>query len=160
MAADSKVASYGSADSTSSSSGPSRRRSSIVEVVQEKLHSHMASTMALCVGMFSMFYLLFSVFPYSGFMVMHLVPGVDSENAGVWAGFLSSSFMVGRAFSAYLWGKIADIYGRKFVLIVSCVVSAVGSIAFGCSSSFAMAVTVRFLMGKKACIAQNNNKKA
>jgi predicted MFS family arabinose efflux permease len=128
--------------------GQGRRRSSLIETVQEKLHSHFMSTLALCGSAFAMFYLLFSVFPYSGFMVMHLVPGVDSENAGIYAGFLSSSFMVGRAFSAYPWGKIADIYGRKFVLVVSLIVSAIGAIAFGCSTSFTMAVVVRFFMGK------------
>jgi sugar phosphate permease len=143
-------------DASTDTRNASRRRSSLIEVVQETLHSHFMSTMALCVGMFSMFYLLFSVFPYSGFMVIHLVPGVDSENAGIYAGFLSSSFMVGRAFSAYPWGKIADIYGRKFVLIASLAISAIGSIAFGCSTSFAMAVIVRFLMGKNKSKRKNN----
>jgi hypothetical protein len=48
-----------------------------------------------------MFFLLMSVFPYSGFMVMFLIKdgSVDNENAGKYAGFLSSSIMVGRAFS-------------------------------------------------------------
>ena len=56
--------------------------------------------------------------------------------------------MVGRAISAYQFGKIADIYGRKFVLVLSLIVSAIGSLAFGLSTSYAMAVSVRFVMGK------------
>ena len=56
--------------------------------------------------------------------------------------------MVGRTFSAYPFGKIADIYGRKFVLVFSLIVSAIGSLAFGFSTSYSMAVAVRFLMGK------------
>jgi MFS family permease len=103
--------------------------------------------MALAASVWSMMYMLMSVFPYSGFMVIYLVEGVDHENAGIYAGFLSSSFMVGRAFSSYPWGKIADIYGRKFVLVVSLLSAAVLSIAFGCSTSFAMAMATRFMMG-------------
>jgi MFS family permease len=94
-----------------------------------------------------MFYQLFNVFPYSGYMVIHLIPGVDNENAGFYAGMLASSFMVGRACSAYAWGQLADIYGRKFVLIVSLLISSIGSLAFGCSTTFFMAVLVRFIMG-------------
>ena len=36
--------------------------------------------------------LVMSVFPYSGFMVIHLVDGVNNENAGLYAGVLTSSF--------------------------------------------------------------------
>jgi MFS family permease len=125
-----------------------RRRSSLFEDVQQKLHSHFMSTLALSSSVLTMFYLIMSVFPYSGFMVIHLVPGVDHENAGLYAGFLTSSFMVGRAFSAYPFGKIADIYGRKFVLVLSLAVSAIGSVAFGYSTSYRMALIVRFLMGR------------
>ena len=170
-----------------------RSRPSIIEVMNDSLHSHFMSTMALCSSVFTMFFLMMSVFPYSGFMVMFLIKdgSVDNENAGKYAGFLSSSIMVGRAFSctlvwqylkfdgsvhvptpaawkkfhssfsfhfslssffffpwkAYAWGKIADIYGRKFVLVVALVSSAVGSLLFGCSTSYAMALAVRFVMG-------------
>lgn len=120
---------------------------SITLEIRRQLHSHFMSTMALCSAILAMFYTLFSVFSYSGFMVMHLVPGVDQETAGTYAGFLASSFMVGRALSSYPWGKLADIYGRKFVLVVSLSVSAILSIVFGCSTSLAMAMTSRFLMG-------------
>ena len=78
---------------------------------------------------------------------MSLVPGLTEESAGTFAGILSSSFMVGRAFSSYPWGKIADIYGRKFVLIVSLLNSAIFSLVFGLSPTFSVAVTSRFLMG-------------
>lgn len=60
---------------------------------------------------------------------------------------LASSFMVGRALSSYPWGKIADVYGRKFVLVVSLVNSIIFSVLFGLSTSFAEALIVRFFMG-------------
>lgn len=120
---------------------------SITSEIRRQLHSHFMSTMALCSAILAMLYTLFSVFSYSGFMVMHLVPGVTQDNVGTYAGFLASSFMVGRALSSYPWGKLADIYGRKFVLVASLSVSAIMSIVFGCSTSLAMAMTSRFFMG-------------
>lgn len=120
---------------------------STASAIDERLHSHFVSTMALCSCVLTMFYLLMNCFPYSGFMAMSLVPGLTEESAGTFAGILSSSFMVGRAFSSYPWGKIADIYGRKFVLVVSLLNSAIFSLAFGASRSFTWAVTSRFLMG-------------
>ena len=69
-----------------------RRRSSILMELQKRLHSHFMSTLALCSSVITMFYLIMSIFPYSGFMVMHLIPGVDHENAGLYAGVLASSF--------------------------------------------------------------------
>lgn len=73
---------------------------------------------------------------------------VTKENVGIYAGFLTSAFMIGRALSAVFWGNVGDRYGRKFVLNVSCVASAIGSIAFGfCNNSFAAAWTIRFMMG-------------
>eukprot|EP00980_Cylindrotheca_fusiformis_P021639 scaffold8505_cov130-Cylindrotheca_fusiformis.AAC.5 len=106
------------------------------------------STMALCSAVFVMYYTVFSVLPYAGYMVMHLVPGIHDRDVGPYVGFLASSFLVGRALSSYVWGRLADIYGRKFVLIASLVASAFFSLLFGCSVTFAMAVVMRFFMGK------------
>lgn len=124
-----------------------RSIASTATAVEERLHSHLVSTIALCTCVLTMFYLLMNCFPYSGFMAMQLVPGLTEESAGTYAGILSSSFMVGRAFSSYPWGKIADVYGRKFVLVVSLLNSAIFSLAFGLSPTFAWAVASRFLMG-------------
>jgi MFS family permease len=96
-----------------------------------------------------MLYLLSSVFPYSGFLVMFLIDdgSVDEDNAGLYAGILTSSFMVGRAVTAIFWGTVADTYGRKLVLVITLIASAVGSIVFGLSTSFTAALLVRFVMG-------------
>jgi MFS family permease len=96
-----------------------------------------------------MLFLLSSVFPYSGFLVMFLIDdgSVDEENVGLYAGILTSSFMIGRALTAIHWGAMADTYGRKFVLLVTLTTSVVGSIAFGLSTTFYSALAVRFTMG-------------
>jgi sugar phosphate permease len=133
------------------------RRSSIQQVLEEideTLHSPVMSTLAVCSSVFNMFFLVMSVFPYSGYMVLFLFSTDDEgsspvtkETVGVYAGILSSSFMIGRAVSGFTWGQLADIYGRKFVLVISLAVCSVGSILFGYSTSFTAAVIIRFTMG-------------
>ena len=108
---------------------------------------HATSTAALCMCTFTQAYLLISVFPYAGFMVVDLVPNHTVENAGTYAGFLASSFMTGRAFSSYHWGTLADMYGRKFALCASLIMSTIFSLMFGLSRSFRCAIFWRFLLG-------------
>jgi len=114
---------------------------------------HYRSTAALCLCVFTHSWLLVSVFPYSGFMVIKLVHGTDEENAGSYAGLLGASFMIGRALTSYGWGKIADTYGRKIVFFVSLVLSTVFSLLFGMSSSFGLAFLWRFLLGASNGVA-------
>jgi MFS family permease len=114
---------------------------------------HYTSTAAMCLCTFTHSWLLVSVFPYSGFMVIKLVSGTDEENAGSYAGLLAASFMIGRAITSYGWGRIADIYGRRIVFFVSLVLSALFSILFGLSSSFRFAFFWRFLLGASNGVA-------
>lgn len=79
---------------------------------------------------------------------MHLLPDtVRAENAGLYAGILSSAFMVGRLLTAYQWGRLADTYGRVVVLQTVLTWSAVFSLLFGTSTSFAHALAWRFGLG-------------
>jgi MFS family permease len=105
------------------------------------------TTAALAFAMLVQSYLLVSVFPYSGFMAMFLIPGLNEETAGSYAGLIASSFMVGRAFSSFEWGKAADMYGRIFVIRSSLLLSAVFSILFGLAPTFHMALFWRFVLG-------------
>jgi len=92
-------------------------------------------------------YLLISVFPYSGFLAMHLIPDLDEETAGSYAGFIAASFMAGRTFSSFEWGKAADRYGRVFVIKLSLLLCAALSILFGLAPTYLMALVFRFLLG-------------
>jgi len=92
-------------------------------------------------------YLLVSVFPYSGFLAMHLIPGLNEETAGSYAGLIASAFMAGRALSSFEWGKAADRYGRAYVIEVSLLLSGAFSILFGLAPTFPMALLLRFLLG-------------
>lgn len=109
---------------------------------------HTRSTLALSGSVFTVAYLLISVFPYAGFMAIQLLPEkLNEENAGLYAGLLASAFMVGRALSSYAWGQAADRYGRVTCLTLSLTLSSGLSLAFGLSTSFKMALVWRFGLG-------------
>eukprot|EP00535_Pseudo-nitzschia_heimii_P006631 CAMPEP_0197179032 /NCGR_PEP_ID=MMETSP1423-20130617/4105_1 /TAXON_ID=476441 /ORGANISM="Pseudo-nitzschia heimii, Strain UNC1101" /LENGTH=590 /DNA_ID=CAMNT_0042628877 /DNA_START=203 /DNA_END=1975 /DNA_ORIENTATION=- len=118
-----------------------------------------------------MFYLITNVFPYSGFFALHLLNGKSATfggedgdapdrdgnhpqkmlyvaaNIGPYAGLLASSFRLGRVPTAIPWGRCADVYGRKFALVVGIVAMVVGNLLFGLAPSFATAVGIRFCTG-------------
>jgi MFS family permease len=111
--------------------------------------NHIQSTLALCLAVFSVSYMLISVFPYSGFMAIQLLPPgrLNEDNVGFYAGLMATSFMVGRAISSYGWGKAADIYGRVPCLSISLFLSSLLSIGFGLSTTYSGALWWRFWLG-------------
>jgi len=112
-----------------------------------ELHEHYLSTLALCSAVFSMFYLIFSIFPYGGFMALHLVPGLQPNSVGIYAGILTGSMKIASVVTAYPWGMLSDTYGRKFVLVFSTASSGVFMFAFGFATNFTVAVAIRVLIG-------------
>ena len=114
---------------------------------------HYQSTAAMCLCTFTHSWLLVSIFPYSGFMVISLVSDTDTNNAGPYAGLLAAAFMIGRATTSFFWGRMADTYGRRTVLYLSLTASAIFSIQFGLSTSFIMAFFWRFLLGASNGVA-------
>ncbi|RDY13687.1 Protein ZINC INDUCED FACILITATOR-LIKE 1, partial [Mucuna pruriens] len=57
------------------------------------------------------------------------------------------AFMLGRCLTFVLWGIVADRYGRKPVIIIGIVAVVIFNTLFGLSTSFWMAVIMRFLLG-------------
>jgi MFS family permease len=105
------------------------------------------TTVALCACMFTHSYLLISVFPYSGFLAIHLLQIENEDDAAKYAGLIASAFMAGRACTSILWGRAADRYGRIFALCTSLLLSALFSLLFGLTKSFTAAMIIRFLLG-------------
>jgi hypothetical protein len=99
---------------------------------------------SLCLCMLTHSYLLISVFPYSGYMAIHMIESATEETAGSYAGLIASAFMLGRGTTGYLWGKVADSYGRTTVLYLSLGAACFFSIAFGLAPTFASALVSRF----------------
>ena len=65
------------------------------------------------------------------------------ETAGYYAGYIASSFTFGRFLTAYVWGHASDSIGRKPVVLIGLSAIVVCSVAFGLSTSFAMAIASR-----------------
>ena len=110
----------------------------------------------LCLCSLANAFVIINVFPYSGYMVMHLVPGTNAESAGTYAGLLGASFMAGRFLTAYIWGRFADIYGRVLVLKCSMVLSTLFSILFGLAPTYRAALLLRLCLGMSNAVTSTS----
>ncbi|KAH9603317.1 hypothetical protein KSS87_013413 [Heliosperma pusillum] len=88
-----------------------------------------------------------SIFPFLYYMVRDFHIAKREEDVSFYAGFEGSAFMVGRFLTALLWGMVADRYGRKTVMILSMMAIIIFNTLFGLSTSYWMALTMRFLLG-------------
>ena len=129
----------------SSSSGHTHDEAKVVVV------SHTAIAV-LCWDMLAYSFLVISVFPYAGYMVVDLVPDADPDTVGSYAGWLASAFHLGIVSTAVLWGQAANIYGRKSVILVSFALMGTLSILFGMAQSLVWALATRMAMGMSCCI--------
>ncbi|XP_051146432.1 protein ZINC INDUCED FACILITATOR 1-like isoform X1 [Andrographis paniculata] len=88
-----------------------------------------------------------SLFPFVYFMVRDFGIAEREEDISYYAGFVGSSYMLGRALTSVVWGTIADRYGRRIVIIIGCAAVVVFNTLFGLSVNFWMALATRFLLG-------------
>ncbi|RDY13686.1 Protein ZINC INDUCED FACILITATOR-LIKE 1, partial [Mucuna pruriens] len=112
-----------------------------------------------------------SLFPFLYFMVRDFNIAETEADISSYAGYVGSAFMFGRCLTSVLWGIVADRYGRKSVIIIGissvwmlslshdvhcasshnyqCLLdfSVIFNTLFGLSTSFWMAVLMRFLLG-------------
>ncbi|KAH9104088.1 hypothetical protein AeMF1_019709 [Aphanomyces euteiches] len=63
------------------------------------------------------------------------------------AGLLGSAAFAGSFFGSFLFGQLADLYGRKSMFMVTLVVFMVGTLLCGMSKSFGTLLVFRFLAG-------------
>ncbi|PHT71280.1 Protein ZINC INDUCED FACILITATOR 1, partial [Capsicum annuum] len=88
-----------------------------------------------------------SLFPFLYFMVRDFHIADREENISYYAGYVGSSFMLGRALTSIPWGMIADRYGRKPVIVIGAITVVIFNALFGLSTNFWMAIVMRFLLG-------------
>ncbi|XP_057503415.1 protein ZINC INDUCED FACILITATOR-LIKE 1-like isoform X2 [Actinidia eriantha] len=88
-----------------------------------------------------------SLFPFLYFMIRDFKIAEREEDVGYYAGYVGCSFMLGRALTSFLWGKIADQYGRKPVMIIGISTVVIFNTLFGLSVNYWMALSTRFLLG-------------
>ena len=87
------------------------------------------------------------LFPFLPFMVAFFNPELSTSQLGYRAGVIAAAFSVGTFFSSYIFGRLADRYGRKGCVLVGLLGTVVSSLMFGLSTNFGMAVTARLLAG-------------
>ncbi|GAB4844010.1 Probable peptide/nitrate transporter At3g43790, variant 2 [Ancistrocladus abbreviatus] len=78
-----------------------------------------------------------SLFPFLYFMIRDFHIAKSEEDISFYAGFVGSSFMFGRALASVPWGMVADVYGRKPVIMFGVITV----------TNFWMALSTRFLLG-------------
>ncbi|CCX30706.1 major facilitator superfamily domain-containing protein [Pyronema domesticum] len=88
---------------------------------------------------------LTSIYPYMYFMIKSF--GVPKQDIPYWSGLMVSSFSVAQMLLAVFWGRISDIWGRKFCIIISLTGVFIAMIVFGFANSLAMAMAARMLAG-------------
>ncbi len=87
------------------------------------------------------------VFPFAGYMVDGFGVAETKKDIGYYAGWVAAAFSIGNTCSAYVWGRAADRYGRRPVMLLGLVGTAVTSVLFGVSTNLGYAIAFRFLMG-------------
>ncbi|QHO04831.1 hypothetical protein HN873_072805 [Arachis hypogaea] len=88
-----------------------------------------------------------SLFPFVYFMVKDFHIAEREEDISSYAGYVGSSFMLGRALTSILWGMVSDRYGRKPVIIFGVITVVIFNTLFGLSTNLWMAISMRFLLG-------------
>jgi len=63
--------------------------------------------------------------------------------AGFYAGYVASAFTLGRFLTGYFWGHASDAIGRKPVIVVALSATALFSLSFGFSTTYALAISSR-----------------
>ncbi|KAL8251502.1 hypothetical protein R6Q59_035195 [Mikania micrantha] len=88
-----------------------------------------------------------SFFPFLYFMIRDFNIAEKEEDISNYAGFIGSSFMIGRALTSVFWGVVADRYGRKPVILLGTSTVVIFNLLFGLSVNYWMAIITRFLLG-------------
>lgn len=88
-----------------------------------------------------------SIFPYVYYMVESFHVTKDDREIAVYVGVITSSFTFAEFCAGIFWGKMSDRIGRKPVLIMGLVGTAISMIVFGFSPNLPTAIIARCLGG-------------
>ena len=78
---------------------------------------------------------------------MDISQGGNPALVGKYTGYLSCLYSFGMMITSVPWGRFSDRYGRRPVVLVSCLTSAVGGVGLGMADSYVFACMVRFVAG-------------
>lgn len=122
-----------------------------------------ATTLSLCLSAATHSFILFSSFPYAGYMAVTLLNNnndrtedknvITVDNVGIYAGLLGSVFTIGRFFGFVPWKFIRNKLGGKYSLMLSLFLTGMSSIWVGMAQTYSSVVLARFVQGITNCIS-------
>ncbi|KAJ5825409.1 hypothetical protein N7474_002547 [Penicillium riverlandense] len=87
-----------------------------------------------------------SISPYLPDMASQF-PEVDPRNVGVYVGTIASAFALAQFATNYFWGWLSDRVGRKPVILLGTLLTALCFVGFGFCKNLGQAIAVQALMG-------------
>lgn len=88
-----------------------------------------------------------SIFPYVYFMIASFGITHDERKIAMYVGGVTSAFTLAEFIAGVFWGRVSDRIGRKPVLLIGLVGTALSMISFGFSTSFVAALAARAVGG-------------
>ncbi|QGA18420.1 hypothetical protein EYB26_006105 [Talaromyces marneffei] len=88
-----------------------------------------------------------SVFPYAYYMVESFHVAESEEKIALFVGMITSAFTFAEFSSGVFWGRLSDKIGRKPVLIMGLIGTAISMLVFGFAPNFPTAMVARALGG-------------
>lgn len=88
-----------------------------------------------------------SLFPYVYFMVRDFNIAPDPTKIPTYTGYLASSFSLSQFLFCIHWSRLSDRIGRKYVLFIGLLGSALSLVIFGFATNFYVALAARTMAG-------------
>jgi len=73
--------------------------------------------------------------------------GYDEQHLGIYGGLVASSYFVGALMVSNIWGYVADVRGRRPVILICLLGTSAFTLCFGFSFNIYWAISFRFLVG-------------
>jgi len=73
--------------------------------------------------------------------------GIEKKNVAWWAGMASAVFSLSQCFTAIVWGRASDMFGRKPTILTGLTLTMITGLIWGISTTLPMAITARALAG-------------
>ncbi|KAH9478348.1 Major facilitator superfamily multidrug transporter mfsB [Psilocybe cubensis] len=140
------------ADREGDPSTPSTERAPIPTMMQSTGEVYMTplpklSMVVLSITMLGEFLSANVSTPFLLFMVRGLGEFADEAEVAFWTGILVSTFFLTQFVTSLLWATIAEKHGRRAVLMISLLGSAITCLTFGTATTLQQAICIRLLQG-------------
>lgn len=87
------------------------------------------------------------IIPFVPFLVLELFPQLEKTQVGTRTGLLDGAYFMGVVIGGPIWGRLADVVGRRFALLWGVFAATVFSVAFGFCDNYFLALGIRFAWG-------------